>query len=688
MGWGAEFGISLFVNVLLFVSIAITVMFLFQGKQGHQNAILDMFDLYTSVWVTENSSALMSNSCLSKCMDKDSLSTVPPAGVSWSTADRANAMKAVGSSKEDAGVNNEGVPKLNAGLNNEGVQLNAGLNNEGVPKLNAGLRSAAMSEVNTEVTLPGQNLKYFHTDILELKDFVHELNMLITDLRQMFCVALANTSKPTSMLYKYSFMFDHKLPKEKIYEDAKFLFVYNQLVQLISADPFGMCDLLQDAMDDKGNMKLDSIAKSFGSISDSPKEIHSGPTSSRKSAFEKMNLKRPEGYEHTLAKRQMHALCKCMSPRIKLLLTASIKAYDYMRKENINPYRLGYDLFFGCPAQVSKIKNNCLKGINYEYLGYYMFTKSLQNTLSSRLYGAYNFPGESHMIILTTDFNFAKVIFDENDNITTFHPIYTEWIDNKIAYVKGSTMEGRIEMDFMPRRIRLINSSHPANSNQRLHINKHQRFAHRVKIDYPKLTSLAGFDLNWKLQSHRDRYISNDEEDYSMFIGAYLSEDKPDSQQYLLVLPDGGMVYITVKHVHLPTIDIYPPPPAQTRAEISEFQTFDFHWESSHPSIVLPNANERYYFNNLSGTILNVVISSLIDGSQKSMMPKRSIPVDVWNLLDKSNLGIGDHYSMYVFKEYATAAAVTAVRTNAVTTEQLLDPTYVKTLEGTYGTSY
>jgi len=665
MSWGVQLVISIAVNILLAVSIGIVLMFLYQGKQGHQNSILDMFDLYTAVWVTENSSSLMSNSCLTKCMSKESLSTVPPAGVSWSTADTINAMKAVASSTEDAGGNNK----------QETIEKQDIAN---VPNLNAGLRSstAAMSEVNTEVTLPGQNLKYFHTDILELKDFVHQLNMLITDLRQMFCFVVAKASKPTSMFYKYEEYFSHKLPKsENIYKDATFLFAYNQLVQLISADPFGMCDMLQEAMN----------GKSFGSTSDSSEKTHSGPTTVRQSAFEKMNLQRPEGYDHTLAQRQMHALCKCMSPRIKSLLTAAVKAYDYMRKENINPQRLGYDLFFGCPAQVSKIQNQCLKDINYEYLGYYMFTKTLKQQLSSGMYGAYNFPGEPHMIILTTDFNFAKVVFDENDNISTFHPIYTEWIDYNIAYVKGSAMEGRIEMHETPRRIRLIDPSHPAYSN------KHQRFAHRVKLPSSKFRSLSDNfrskhrTLSSMFEYYKGRYAGNDA-DYSMFIGAYLSEDKSDSKTYLLVLPDGGMVYIVVKYVTLPTITIYPPPPAQSRAEISEFQTFDFHWESSKRSIELPKTKERYYFNNLSGKITNVVISSLITGSQKSMMPKVSIPVDVWNLLDHSNLGIENHYFMYVFKksDYAQSEDSVNARTNAVTTETLHDPIYVKPPEAEY----
>ena len=76
------------------------------------------------------------------------------------------------------------------------------------------------------------------------------------------------------------------------------------------------------------------------------------------------------------AAKHLVKLCKAFKPRIKGLLVQYAKVVQYTIDNNLNPYKMAFDLIFGCPNSLSNMQNKELKDINFDFILQYIDEQS------------------------------------------------------------------------------------------------------------------------------------------------------------------------------------------------------------------------------------------------------------------------------------------------------------------------
>lgn len=263
--------------------------------------------------------------------------------------------------------------------------------------------------------------KYFHTNDYNLVGFVKQMNMLVTDMRQIFCVVLHSAENSKSQFaekldidFRKVLGIQLQAKEAKQWDESTVVKSYHEILKALSSQPFTFCEELDTAMNGKSfgfSSKFTKLRKqfqsqgvSFGSV------LLSTADMSRSFVLDKPDSK----YKPELGREQLKNLCRCMSPRIKEFLASAVHAYEYMYNNKINPLRLGFDLMFGCPPSISEIQTPCLAKLNFEYLAYFMqgmqgAHKTQQGTqktkMSSDFAGAYVNGDHPGFLLLTPEGN-------------------------------------------------------------------------------------------------------------------------------------------------------------------------------------------------------------------------------------------------------------------------------------------
>ena len=216
--------------------------------------------------------------------------------------------------------------------------------------------------------------KYFHTDVSELKPFISEMNMFITDLRQIACVVFNKAH--TQMAPNIQKQWETHLPAEihKEWQESQMMQSFHEMVRKMMNEPFSFCAELERSLEEVGfGYKMNKFAKfgkvgvlrkAFGMQQSEVSDIRAGIP----------GLEKPDGYNTLVGKNNLKKLCKCMSPRIQKLIKEAEGAYSFMLDTGMNPLRLGHDLMFGCVYKNGKLQlqTPCMHDIDFEHVAYFM----------------------------------------------------------------------------------------------------------------------------------------------------------------------------------------------------------------------------------------------------------------------------------------------------------------------------
>ena len=251
--------------------------------------------------------------------------------------------------------------------------------------------------------------RYFATDNEHLKEFCNELNLFLTDIRQVPCVAQHSVQNPKSFLHKifrnafYSddlyyanpsdlmaSKWDGELPW--VQHHKHFLTRHFQFVNLLAKFPMEVCAELQKAMKmmepseemmgwvnklvDEGH---DHHFSSIGAFRSAPGSVSSfTPLTQLNSASMNSAPSAAMHSTYTQEKAEKHLLklCTAFRPRIKRLLVQYAKVVQYTINNNLNPYKMAFDLIFGCSNSLSNMQNKELKDINFDYILQYIKEQS------------------------------------------------------------------------------------------------------------------------------------------------------------------------------------------------------------------------------------------------------------------------------------------------------------------------
>ena len=258
-------------------------------------------------------------------------------------------------------------------------------------KLEVEIAQPALKDITTFGLRPPSDqsmFKYFHTDVRELKDFISEMNMFITDLRQIFCVVF-NKAIHTQMTPNSRKQWQTHLPEEmhREWKESKMMQSFHEMVRGMMNEPFSFCAELERSLEEVSfGYKMNKLAKfgkvgvlrkAFGVQQSQVRYVMSdlNPLDNMRASLP--NVRKPPGYNTQSGKDGLKRLCKCMSPRIQRLIKEAESAYLFMLKTGMNPLRLGYDLMFGCAYKNGKLQlqTPCMSDIDFEHVAYFMQNK-------------------------------------------------------------------------------------------------------------------------------------------------------------------------------------------------------------------------------------------------------------------------------------------------------------------------
>jgi len=253
--------------------------------------------------------------------------------------------------------------------------------------------------------------RYFATDNEHLKEFCNELNLFLTDIRQVPCVAQNSVQNPKSFLHKIlrkafhtddrvyfaanpsdlmASKWDGELPW--VQRHKYFLTRHFQFVNLLAKFPMEVCAELQKAMrmiEPSEEMmswvnKLDAAGQDhhispIGSFQSAPGSVSSftpltqlNSASMNSASMNSASSAAMHTYTPEEAEKHLVKLCKVFKHRIKRLLLEYSKVVQYTIDNNLNPYKMAFDLIFGCPNSLSNMQNKELKDINFDFILQYI----------------------------------------------------------------------------------------------------------------------------------------------------------------------------------------------------------------------------------------------------------------------------------------------------------------------------